>query len=254
MDPFSALGPSKCMSVSSIALIPARGGSKGVPGKNMRLINGQPLAWYTINSALEADLFSHVLVSTDCPITYHYAKSLGATPLRLRPPGDYSKQSAYDLLKYHLMEDEVYFRHNQHIWYLQPTSPFRFASDYTSLSSLINEHQSFHSVVSVRRVPTQFHWTSQLVPFSSESAFAGPVSKVSSNRQELSESFYRDGAFYILRPSTLHKFGNIYGSNLMLYKRTSIYANIDNYDDFFQAESLCAEYLHLLVLNGLQTK
>ena len=68
----------------NLAFIPARGGSKGVPGKNMRLLNGKPLLFYTFNWAKESDLFEEIYVSTDCPITLEYAIKLGAKHTSLR--------------------------------------------------------------------------------------------------------------------------------------------------------------------------
>ena len=48
-----------------VCIIPARGGSKGVPKKNIKIIAGKPLIYYTINSALQSKIFSHVIVSTE---------------------------------------------------------------------------------------------------------------------------------------------------------------------------------------------
>ena len=61
-----------------LAFIPARGGSKGVPGKNMRLIKGKPLLFFTYEWAKDLNIFNEIFVSTDCPITLEYAISLGA--------------------------------------------------------------------------------------------------------------------------------------------------------------------------------
>ena len=68
-----------------ICIIPARAGSKSVPNKNIRLIAGKPLIYYTIKSALESKLFSHVIVSTEDKKTASIAKKYGAEVPFMRP-------------------------------------------------------------------------------------------------------------------------------------------------------------------------
>ncbi len=69
----------------SIAVIPARGGSKRIPRKNIRLFNGKPMIGYAIESAISSGLFSHVLVSTDSPEIREVALAFGANAPFLRP-------------------------------------------------------------------------------------------------------------------------------------------------------------------------
>ena len=63
----------------NIALIPARSGSKRLPGKNTKLLNGKPLIFYSINAALETNLFTEVIISTDSQEIADIAKSCGGT-------------------------------------------------------------------------------------------------------------------------------------------------------------------------------
>ncbi len=67
-----------------IAFIPARGGSKRLPGKNILPFNGKPLIWYTIHAALQAEVFARVVVSTDDPEIAEVARSCGSEVL-MRP-------------------------------------------------------------------------------------------------------------------------------------------------------------------------
>ena len=64
--------------MSSIALIPARGGSKGIPRKNIKLFNSKPLIFWTIKAAIESKFIDRVIVSTDDEEIAHIAKSLSA--------------------------------------------------------------------------------------------------------------------------------------------------------------------------------
>ena len=68
-----------------LAIIPARGGSKGLPGKNIRLFAGKPLMVYTIEQALACSLLDAVFVSTDSPAIAEVARAAGATVPYLRP-------------------------------------------------------------------------------------------------------------------------------------------------------------------------
>ena len=68
-----------------IAIIPARGGSKGIPKKNIVDIAGKPLVWYAIQNALDCSLITQVFVSTDCPDIANAAKLAGAEVPYLRP-------------------------------------------------------------------------------------------------------------------------------------------------------------------------
>ena len=68
-----------------VCIIPARAGSKGVSNKNIRNIGGKPLIYYTIKSALESKIFSHVIVSTEDKKTAMIAKKYGAEVPFIRP-------------------------------------------------------------------------------------------------------------------------------------------------------------------------
>src|SRR5688572_15387104 len=70
---------------SAVALIPARSGSKRLPGKNIRLLDGHPLLAYAIASAIESDVFAAVIVSTDDPTYADIGRHYGAEVPFLRP-------------------------------------------------------------------------------------------------------------------------------------------------------------------------
>lgn len=72
-------------SIRPLALIPARGGSKRIRNKNIRILNGRPLLTWTIEFALSVDMFSDVIVSTDSPVIQGIARDAGASVPDLRP-------------------------------------------------------------------------------------------------------------------------------------------------------------------------
>lgn len=113
---------------SAVALIPARQGSKRVPGKNIRLLHGHPMLAYTIASAIESGVFNAVIVSTDSEDTAAIARHYGAEVPFLRPAefaGDVSPDVEW--VEYTLAELKRRGRQWDAFSLLRPTSPFRTA-------------------------------------------------------------------------------------------------------------------------------
>jgi len=114
----------------NIALIPARSGSKRLPDKNIRILNGKPLISYSILSAIRSNLFTEVIVSTDSSKISNIAKSYGASVPDLRP-SEYAQDLSCDIdwVRHALKRlvrtplDDIHF-----IAILRPTSPLRRAS------------------------------------------------------------------------------------------------------------------------------
>ena len=113
---------------SIVALIPARSGSKRVPGKNIRRIGGHPLIAYSIAASLESNVFSDVFVSTDSEEIADVARYYGAEVPFLRPPemaGDTSPDIAW--VEHALRELDKSARRYDCFSLLRPTSPLRTA-------------------------------------------------------------------------------------------------------------------------------
>ena len=111
--------------MSWAALIPARAGSKRIPGKNVRVLGGHPLLAYTIAAAHASGEFAHVVVSTDAPEVAEIARSYGAEVPFLRPPemaGDLSPDIEWVRHALERLPDLEVFA------LLRPTSPFRTAA------------------------------------------------------------------------------------------------------------------------------
>jgi len=109
-----------------LAFIPARGGSKGIPNKNIKLFNGKPLIEWTIRSALKSKLISNVVVSSDSIRILSIAEKLGASTV-LRPKnisGDYATTES--AIKHYIKKTKETFKT---IVLLSPTSPIRKLTD-----------------------------------------------------------------------------------------------------------------------------
>ena len=140
------------MSPSAVAFIPARQGSKRVPGKNVRLLDGHPVLAYTIVPALESGVFESVVVSTDSEEIAAIARHYGAEVPFLRPAA-YAGDTSPDIewLEHALGE----LRRRGRTWdcfsLLRPTSPFRTADTIRRAWALFKSQEGVDSLRAVEK-------------------------------------------------------------------------------------------------------
>ena len=136
-----------------LALIPARGGSKGIPKKNIMITGGKPLIVYTINKALKSQYKLRVIVSTDNKEIANIAKSAGAEVPFIRPPKLANDDTPGILPVLHAIRwmDEKEDYQPDVVICLQPTSPLRNSDDIDKALELITQ-KDVDSVVSVTPV------------------------------------------------------------------------------------------------------
>jgi len=141
-----------------IALIPARGGSKRVPGKNVRELNGHPLLFYTIAAAQESGIFSGIYVSSDDPRICYMAELRGATPAP-RPP-EFATDTSPDIewIDHFFMTTKSA---TDAFAILRPTSPFRSAETIRRAWAEFQEKQPCDSIRGVQKARENPHkmWT-----------------------------------------------------------------------------------------------
>jgi CMP-N,N'-diacetyllegionaminic acid synthase len=128
---------------SILCTICARGGSKGVKNKNIRLLNGKPLIGYTIEIAKETKLFDHIIVSSDSEEIISNAKKFGAEVIFKRPD-ELSQDNTAKLpvIQHALLESEKYFNKKfDYLIDLDATSPLRNKDDiFGAFETLINNN------------------------------------------------------------------------------------------------------------------
>lgn len=220
-----------------LGLIPARGGSKGVPGKNIKSLAGKPLILYTIEAALASSLAT-CIVSTDDPAIAKIAKNAGASVPFMRPEElatDTAK--SLDVVKHALLlMEEREGRRFDAVMLLQPTAPFRNSGDIDFAIQLLESNPLADSVISVVNVeahhPARMKYIEdgRLVDPSFAEAYE------SQNRQELTPMYIRNGAIYLTKRESLlnNSFkGKICLAYVMPSDRSS---NIDTIEDFEYAE------------------
>lgn len=144
------------MKKNIIAVIPARGGSKGVPKKNIKLLNGKPLIEYTIKSAIASKVFDEIIVSTDCLQIANFCKKYSIIKVVIRPNELSQDNSKTEDALIHVCDKliEFYDFHPNYVITLEPTSPFRTINTIrTCVSVLINSNNdSVASVVEEKSV------------------------------------------------------------------------------------------------------
>lgn len=140
-----------------VAFIPARGGSKGIPGKNLVDVNGLPLIAYSINSAKDVGLFDQIVVSTDSRQIADVSLQFGAAVPYMRAAhlatDDASTESA--IVEFIEWADSAGWMVDE-IILLQPTSPVRRSSSIEKAVALLREYDSCFSVCESHR----FFWRS----------------------------------------------------------------------------------------------
>lgn len=138
--------------MESIALIPARGGSKRIPDKNIRLLNGHPLIAYTISTALKSNSFSRVIVSTDDSRIAEIAVSYGAEVPGLRP-NKFAMDDSPDIdWVNHALHSWIKLRENFLVTILRPTSPLRTLATLKSATQNYLKQKTSSSLRAMERV------------------------------------------------------------------------------------------------------
>lgn len=224
-----------------LGLIPARGGSKGVPRKNVKLLDGKPLIYYTIDPALRAEVLSEVLVSTDDSAIAAIAEELGAEA-RLRPAHLATDTSpTLDTVVHVLKEYKEMGKDFDAVCLLQPTNPLRSVQLIRDCVEKFKKEEP-DSLISMRKVPHEFnpHWTFE----KADNGFlkiATGEKEIIPRRQELPDAWFRDGSVYLTRTEVILQQKSLYGKRISLLDVSEEpYLNIDTMQDWEEAEKVLA--------------
>ena len=221
-----------------VAIIPARGGSKGIPGKNLKSICGKPLLAWSIMQARAANSINSVWVSSDSNDILAVAEEYGALPIR-RPEtlsGDIaSSESAW----LHALEEIEHSGANVDLIVgMQATSPIRASSDLDAAIAQV-KRESLDSLLTVTEVEDFFTW--RIGPNGPESINYDYRSR--KRRQLIEKRYLENGSFYIFRPETLRVLNNRLGGKLGMHvmERHKMF-QIDNPEDIVLCESIMRGY------------
>ena len=200
-----------------LGVITARGGSKGIPGKNIKDLGGKPLICYSVNAAKQSDFITHLIVSTDDEAIASTAEECGAKVPFMRP-----KELAEDDIPHlPVMQHAVEFMEKEtgitfdYVAIFQPTSPFRTKGDIDgTIQKLIDTGADSAVVVCewFEAHPTKAKRIQgdEVLPYFE--------AETSTQRQELEKAYKRSGALYAMKRDVImegRRPGDLYGKRIV---------------------------------------
>ncbi|MBI4369977.1 MAG: acylneuraminate cytidylyltransferase family protein [Elusimicrobia bacterium] len=228
-----------------LGIIPARGGSKSIPLKNIRLLAGKPLIAHTIEAAKASSLLTRVIVSTDHPEIARVSKEWGGEVPFMRPDelaGDFIEDwPVFDHALRWLQDQEGYSP--EAVLRLPPTSPLRRSHHIDEAIRLLQSHPEADSVRSVCEAPKHplKMWRidrGRLEPFV-DPKHSGIQEAYNKPRQKLPAAYIQNGAVEVIRASTVLKKKSMSGDIILAYEmKPEESVNIDSLMDFEWAEFL----------------
>lgn len=207
------------MDASYLGIVPARGGSKRIPGKNLVVLRDRPLIDYTIRAGLGCARLTAVVVSTDSAAIADHATALGAVVPGLRPAALAGDASPTALAARHALACwEAEHDPVDAVVILQPTSPFRRAEHIVAAIDAYERHCA-NTVTSVRRCDEHPYWTwridgTALVPYFTRH-------EVEMDRGQLPPAVVENGAIYVVDRALILE-GRIYGERTVPYEMDAL--------------------------------
>lgn len=220
-----------------IGIIPARGGSKGIPNKNIRILGDKPLIQYTIESAQEAKYLAKVILSTDSQNIAEIAANTGIEVPFIRP-NELAQDDTPTLpvihhaLQWLINKGESY----DAVCLLQPTTPFR-SKGFIDMAIEQFTMSGADSMISVLPIPPEYnpHWVFE----PNEQGFlriSTGEKQIIPRRQELPPAFIRDGSIYLTKTRIILNKKSIFGDKIDFIETDGTYhVNIDSLNDWEKA-------------------
>lgn len=225
--------------MATLGLIPARGGSKGLPRKNIRLFAGRPLIHWSCRAAIRSDELDAVICSTDSEEIANVARNAGVSVPFMRPAELAADTSLIvDVAKHVLLRLASAGRHFDYVCLIQPTSPLISAEDIDRAVRLARQRDA-DTVISgfacgQKHPATMFRTDEQ-----GAVQWLLPVKERMARRQDLPPVFIRSGLVYVFRSEMVIQTGTLYGDKVFAVEVPEERAiSIDSELDFQIAEFL----------------
>jgi N-acylneuraminate cytidylyltransferase/CMP-N,N'-diacetyllegionaminic acid synthase len=224
-----------------IAIIPARSGSKGLPGKNIKPLCGKPLIAWSIEAGLGSQYIDEVIVTTDCEEIANIAREFGASVPFIRP-AELANDTALsiDVIRHVLnfYENKLHKNYDYTVL-LEPTSPLRVTEDIDNAIEQLLKNPQASAIVGICKTESQN--PAFLVKKNINNFLFGYENSDMKNlrRQDINDIYFFEGSVYVSDTVTLLTKKTFYHGNTLGYefpKWKSI--EIDDLDDFIMAEAL----------------
>lgn len=223
-----------------LAIIPARGGSKGIPRKNIKVLGIKPLIVYSIESAKQSKLLTEFVVSTEDEEIASVAKKYGSNVPFVRPLElSQDNTPTIDVVQHVINEYEKQNQFFDAVLILQATCPFRTENEIDECIEIFM-NQNTDSLISVKEVPDHFnpHWVFEANEKGNLKIATGE-DKIIPRRQELPKAFVRDGSIYITKISVIKEQNSLFGKSIAYRLSTNLkHINIDTISDWEEAERI----------------
>lgn len=221
-----------------LAIIPARGGSKGVPKKNSKLLNGIPLLEYAIVAAQKSKLITEILVNSDDDVILEIAQKNKVNCLKRASELATDTTPSIDVVVDTLNQLEKQNKIYDAVILLQPTAPFR---ENGFIDQAIHKFSTnnFDTLLSVLQVPHEYnpHWTFESK--NNQLKITTGEKEIIKRRQDLPKAYFRDGSIYITKVKVLMQQKSFYGQTIgFIESNPEYYCNIDTMKDWENAELL----------------
>lgn len=223
-----------------LALIPARAGSKRLPGKNVRMLGGLPLIGWSIKTALASGCFADVLVSTDGQDIADEAVRQGASVPWLRPQNlATDTASSMDVVQHALDQWEQRNGLADAVMLLQPTSPFRTVDSIRQALSLFASAGGHSPVVSVAPSASHPAWCFRMTAAGTMEPFLG-WQGLQVRSQDLEPAWTLNGSIYVISPARLRSERSFLAADTLAFQMSDPDESIDvdTLEDFERCEQV----------------
>ncbi len=214
-----------------LALVPARGGSKGIKLKNLRKVNGISLLGHTSKFINKCKFFDEKLVSTDSNKILNEAHKLKLKIFERSKFTSRDYSSDFDVISEVLNDKKIKKQKYDFVVYLQPTSPIRKVSQLTKALGLVIK-KGYDASWSISKIDKKFH-PKKILKISKKNSLSIYMNngKKIFARQQLDEVYIRNGIFYIFRISKFLKSKNIFLKKNYPSITNYRFVNIDTFKD-----------------------
>jgi N-acylneuraminate cytidylyltransferase/CMP-N,N'-diacetyllegionaminic acid synthase len=222
-----------------LAIIPARGGSKGFPKKNIQLFSGKPLIFWTIEAAIKSLSIDKIILSTDDEEIVKLCSEYKEVETPFLRPKELAKDSSLAVDAYIYTIDKLRKDHNllaSNYIALLPTSPLRNSNDIDGAANLFRDRKA-DSVIACRKLDFPREW---IIDLDQTQRILKPKDeRTLQNRQEQKEIYIPNGSIYILKHEMVKKFRTYYFDRTFAYLMPGNRSiDIDSKEDFSYAEYL----------------
>ncbi|MGL2994913.1 cytidylyltransferase domain-containing protein [Flavobacterium sp. TSSA_36] len=223
-----------------LAIIPARGGSKGVPGKNTKLLGGKPLIVHASDCAKQSKYEMDIVVSTD---SEEIKKCCIDNNIKyVDRPSEFAKDDSSVIPVIHHVLEKMNSNYDL-IVLLQPTSPFRKSEQLDQIITFFKKDINLEGVISV--VPVEDNHPARMYSLNSDFGMKPFLSSKEETvrRQDLNPVYLRNGCFYVVKTESFLAQNTVMPSQKKGYIMDSKYhVNIDNPRDFMLASLIYEEW------------